>query len=247
MFELTKMNMSQTGASLTLPLSFKLTVELGYKLRKHIENALKARSKAVRSALQNYNIAAQALVPPRPPLSWDDVVEYVFLADFDLLSDTRTDVRLKLWAKPASRVLIDQYFKMERAQEEIARLNVEIPHLTTYIRDEEAFLLQQEELLLASNAPLSRQLHLRCLKLIRSNNLHIRWLKKLTSLSGFLGTIEPGISVEAAAHNQAEMIVGNREAAQEHARGDDEGEDDENDQIEAEVTDAFCVVVEGPH
>ena len=171
----------------------------------------------------------------------------MFLADFDLLSDTRIDVCLKLWAKPASRVLIDQYFKLERAQEEIAQLNVEIPHLTTYIRDEEAFLLQQEELLLASNAPLSRQLCLRCLKLIRSNDLHIRWLKKLTSLSSFLGTIEPGISVEAAAHNQAEMIVSNREAAQEHARGDDEGEDDENDQIEAEVTDAFCVVVEGPH
>ena len=38
-------------------------IESGYKLRKHIGNALKARSKAVRTALQNYNVAAQALVP----------------------------------------------------------------------------------------------------------------------------------------------------------------------------------------
>ena len=100
---------------------------IGYKLQKHIGSALKARSQAVRTALQNYNVAAQALVPPRPPLSWDDVVEYAFLADFDLLSDTRSDVRLKVWAKPASRILMDQHFKLKRAREEILRLNVEIP------------------------------------------------------------------------------------------------------------------------
>ena len=154
-------------------------MQVGYKLRKHIGNALKARSKAVRTALHNYNIAAQALVPPRPPLSMDDVVEYAFLADFDLLSDTCSDVRLRVWAKPASRVLMDQYFKMERAREEITRLNVEIPRLTTYIRDEEVFLLQQEEILSESNPPLSRQLRLRRLKLIRTNDLHFRRLNKL--------------------------------------------------------------------
>jgi hypothetical protein len=141
-------------------------LQLGYKLRKHIGNALKARSKAVRTALQNYNVAAQALVPPRPALSWDDVMEYAFLADFDLLSDTRSDVRLRVWAKPASRVLMDQCFKMERAREEIARLNVEIPRVTTYIRDEEAFLLQQEQILSESDPPLSCQLRMRRLKLI---------------------------------------------------------------------------------
>ena len=48
-------------------------------------------------------------------------MEYAFLADFDLLSDMRLDVHLKTWAKPASRVLMDQYFKMERAREEITK------------------------------------------------------------------------------------------------------------------------------
>ena len=133
---------------------------IGYKLRKHIGNALKARSQAVHMALQNYNAAAQALVPPRPPLSWDDVIKYAFLADFDLLSDTHADVRLKIWAKPASHILMDQHFKMKRARQEILHLNVEIPHLATYIRDKEAFLLQQEELLSETDPPLSRQLHL---------------------------------------------------------------------------------------
>ncbi|KAJ7074925.1 hypothetical protein B0H15DRAFT_792589 [Mycena belliarum] len=47
-FELTKMNQSQTG----------------YKLRKHIAKALQARSKAVRNAIDRYNAAAILLDPP---------------------------------------------------------------------------------------------------------------------------------------------------------------------------------------
>ncbi|KAG6875347.1 hypothetical protein C0992_004219, partial [Termitomyces sp. T32_za158] len=58
MFELTKMNMSQTG----------------YKLRKHIGKALKARSQAIKSALDRYNAAADQMSPPRPSLAWEQVV-----------------------------------------------------------------------------------------------------------------------------------------------------------------------------
>ena len=217
---------------------------IGYKLRKHIGNALKARSQAVRTALQNYNAAAQALVPPRPPLSWDDVVEYAFLADFDLLSDTRADVRLKIWAKPASRILMDQHFKMKRAREEILRLNVEIPRLVTYIRDEEAFLLQQEELLSETDPPLSRQLRLRRLKLIRSNDLHIHRFNKLASLPGFSGSINPGTSVNATALHHTNNDTHDRNAAQELFAGEEEEEEEEEQA--AEVADALCLVVEGP-
>ena len=218
-------------------------MQLGYKLRKHIGNALKARSKAVHTALQNYNVTAQALVPPRPALSWDDVMEYAFLADFDLLSDTHSDVCLRVWAKPASRVL--------RAQEEIARLNVEIPHVTTFIRDEEAYLLQQEEILSENNPPLSRQLCVWRLKLIQTNDLHFRHFNKLATISGFSGSIEPGTSIEAAAlylaENTAHTESHNREAAEELAGRDEEGEEDEDERVGVEVTNAFCLVVEGPH
>ena len=94
---------------------------------------------------------------------------------------------------------MDQHFKMERAREEIARLNVEIPRVATYIRDEEAFLLQQEEILAESDPPLSRQLHLRRVKLILTNDLYLRQFNKLATLHGFSGTIEPETSIEAAA------------------------------------------------
>lgn len=89
MFELTKMNMSQTGMSFYYCDYYPLPMDiLGYSLRKHIGKALKARSQAIRTALTKYNSAAAELQPPHVELSWDEVVEYAFLADFDLLQDT---------------------------------------------------------------------------------------------------------------------------------------------------------------
>ncbi|KAJ3964378.1 hypothetical protein EV361DRAFT_812184 [Lentinula raphanica] len=78
LFELSKMNMSHTG----------------YKLRKHIADSLKARSQAIRSAIAVFNNAATEL--GRPTLSWEEVIEYSFLSNFDLLRDARRDVRGEL-------------------------------------------------------------------------------------------------------------------------------------------------------
>ena len=143
-FELSKMNMSETGASIiTFTLSSTVLVISvpGYKLRKHIAlKALQTRSHSIKKALQNYNAAATALRPRAPKLTWEKVVEYAFLADFDLLRAARQDIREKPWAKPANRTLRDTYFKMERAREEIERLNVEIRRVITYMRDEEHYL-----------------------------------------------------------------------------------------------------------
>ncbi|KAJ7854670.1 hypothetical protein B0H14DRAFT_3449419 [Mycena olivaceomarginata] len=127
-FELTKMNRSQTG----------------YKMRKHIAKALQARSKAVRNAIDRYNSAASLLEPPKAHLTWEQVVEYAFLADFDILRDTRPDVQSRPWTRPAYRLAMDRYFKILRAREEIRRLNVEIPRVVTWIRDENRVLRTKE-------------------------------------------------------------------------------------------------------
>ncbi|KAJ7188454.1 hypothetical protein C8R46DRAFT_834724, partial [Mycena filopes] len=117
MFELTKMNMSGTG----------------YKMRKHIAMALQARSQAIRNALGRYNTAASALNPPRQHLSWNEVVDYTFLSEWDLLRDPDGNAALRPWASPAARLVLDTYFKLERADEEIERLNIEIRRLVTHI------------------------------------------------------------------------------------------------------------------
>ncbi|KAJ6602590.1 hypothetical protein DFH09DRAFT_899846 [Mycena vulgaris] len=127
-FGLTKMNQSQTG----------------YKMRKHITKALQARSKAVRSAIEHYNVATIALDPPMPTLAWEQVVEYVFLADFDILRDTRPEIQLRPWTRPVYWLAMDQYFRILRAWEGIKHLNVEIPRIVTRIRDENTFLWKME-------------------------------------------------------------------------------------------------------
>ncbi|PPR05928.1 hypothetical protein CVT24_006650 [Panaeolus cyanescens] len=178
LFELTKANMSQTG----------------YKMRQHIGKALKARSQAIRTALNDYNVAAKAV--KRTELTWDQVVQYSQLADFDLLSDTCEDVRQHLWASPSSRTTLDLHFKILRAREEITRLDVEIRRLTTYIRDEEAFLAHHSLSLQHTQPSIAHQIQLRLLSFKRKNDIHITRLMSLLKLPGFTGTLDEGISIE---------------------------------------------------
>ncbi|KAJ6563273.1 hypothetical protein DFH09DRAFT_920315 [Mycena vulgaris] len=128
LFELTKMNMSQTG----------------YKLRKHIAKALQVRSKTIRRALTRYNAAAAALTPRRRSLTWAEVIDYAFLSDFDILRDPDGNAALRPWADPAAHHLMDCFFKIKCAREEITRLNIEIRRLVTYIRDKKEVLLKKE-------------------------------------------------------------------------------------------------------
>ncbi|KAJ6599832.1 hypothetical protein DFH09DRAFT_1303201 [Mycena vulgaris] len=76
MFELAKGNMSGTG----------------YKLHKHIAKALQACSKAVKNTITTYNEVAETMMLLNPTLSWEEVIEYMFLADFDLLREGRCRV-----------------------------------------------------------------------------------------------------------------------------------------------------------
>ncbi|RPD52388.1 hypothetical protein L226DRAFT_424074, partial [Lentinus tigrinus ALCF2SS1-7] len=119
MFELTKLGMSG----------------IGYKMREKIGKALKTRAEAIRHALDEYNQCAATLIPPRPTLAWNDIMEMASLAEFDLLRDAREDVREYPWAKRLHHQAMNLHFNLERAREEIAHLNVEIPRLFTSLVD----------------------------------------------------------------------------------------------------------------
>ncbi|KAG1758477.1 hypothetical protein EDD22DRAFT_783884, partial [Suillus occidentalis] len=121
LFELSKLSLSGTG----------------YKLHQQIGKALQQRSEAMRNALNQYNTQAAALIPPRPQLTWKDIVEYSFLGEFDLLRQSRSDVCTLDWTKPTHREATVKHFKIQCAHEEIQRLNIEIRQLRTAIHDEE--------------------------------------------------------------------------------------------------------------
>jgi hypothetical protein len=125
-------------------------------------------------------------------LTWEKIVEYTFLAEFDLLRDTRQDVRQEPWAASQNRVLRDEWFKVERAREEIERLNVEIRRLITYIRDENQFLQEREFAVKVSNPALAHQIMLYRLERARFNSLHRTQFLKLANIPGFSGDLSPG-------------------------------------------------------
>ncbi|KAF8173516.1 hypothetical protein K438DRAFT_1438475, partial [Mycena galopus ATCC 62051] len=48
------------------------------------------------------------------------------------------------WATPAAHQLLDSYYKLKQAREEIQRLNIEIRHFVTHMKNERTFLVQRE-------------------------------------------------------------------------------------------------------
>ncbi|KAJ6554006.1 hypothetical protein DFH09DRAFT_1248578 [Mycena vulgaris] len=184
-FELTKMNESQTAPA---------NLFKGYKMCKHIAKALQARSKAVRSAIEHYNVAANSLDPPMPTLNWEQVVEYAFL------------IQSRLWTLPAYRVAMDCYFCIQHAREEIQRLNVEIPRVVTWIRDENTFLRKMEANLrnagekseeeIEADMQMAVQVQLYRARRGRFDAGHMQRFHKLAATPGFTGLLRCGVAVE---------------------------------------------------
>ena len=137
------------------------------------------------------------------------MVEYAFLADFDLLRDSRQDVCDRPWTKPASHVVIDHYFKLERAREEIQCLNVEIARVVTYIQDEDKFLCSKEADIMLVSPGLARQVKIHRMERGHFNAQHMEHFGKLASLPGFSGSIVPGISIELGRDVDNTMDVDN--------------------------------------
>ncbi|KAF8523540.1 hypothetical protein BU17DRAFT_74962 [Hysterangium stoloniferum] len=128
------------------------------------------------SQTDQYNTAAKGLPIFRHQLEWKEVVEYSFLADFDLLCDARQDISHKLWATPAGRLAMDLYFKIQHACEEINRLNIE---KNTRLLDPQ----------------IAHQIWLHSMVHGHFTSYHKCRLCDIASLAGFSGSIVPGTSI----------------------------------------------------
>ncbi|KAJ7893589.1 hypothetical protein B0H13DRAFT_2234716 [Mycena leptocephala] len=207
-FEVTKINQSQTG----------------YKMWKHIAKALQARSKAVKNAIDNYNAATGLLDLPMPHLSWEQVVEYAFLADFDILWDTRAEVQSRSWTRPAYQLAMDRYFRILRAREEIKRLNVEIPRVVTWIRDEYKALCWKEQELgvevgkteeeVEADRGMALQVRSHRERCGRFDDTHMHQFWALAKESGFTGSLVPRKVLEPRAR-RARRVIGSEEEEEE--------------------------------
>lgn len=130
------------------------------------------------------NNAAKALTPPRPTISAAEILDKTFLSEFDLLRDSRHQVQTKPWAQPATRLVIDQYFRLVRAKEEVERLNIEMRRMRTWIRDNETHMKAVLERLRLEDVDLAYEVQLR----LRTRSLaHLGIEKQFKEVEGFLG------------------------------------------------------------
>ncbi|KAJ6521710.1 hypothetical protein B0H19DRAFT_973878 [Mycena capillaripes] len=176
LFELTKLGMSG----------------LAYNMRDKISKALKTRSEAIRRAIIVYNDAAALLTPPRQRLTFAEVIQMISLAEFDILRDTRQDIRLLPWTQPARREAMVLHFGIKRAKEEVRRLNVEITRLLTYLVDEHVDFYRAIAANIIVNLPLATELQRRWRHTSRVSTAIARRIAQTSKLVGFSGTIFPG-------------------------------------------------------
>jgi hypothetical protein len=86
------------------------------------------------------------------------VLKAVTVADFDLLRDTRSDIRSLPWTEPSRREASSLYFGIKRAHEEIMQLNVEIKRLLTFMRDTHIDYYRAVSANMIVDCPIARQL-----------------------------------------------------------------------------------------
>jgi hypothetical protein len=163
-----------------------------YKLRDKIGKALKTRAEAIRRALEAYNTAASQLNPPREHLTWAKLMDTTTLAEFDLLRNSRQDVRQQPWSQPSHREAMNFYFGIKRAKEEILRLNIEICRLISFMIDDHRDFYRAVARNIITKSDLAHELSLQW---EFRHKIHLQIARRLyqtSKLKDFSGTLFPG-------------------------------------------------------
>lgn len=124
---------------------------------------LKSRSEAIRTAIDKYNTAAKGTNHPR--LKAEEVLQYSYIGQFDILKNTRNAITEKPWAVPANRIARDAWFKCERAKEEIVRVEVEVARLRSWLEKEESLFSETWKTLSETDKDLAGELSRRFVRL----------------------------------------------------------------------------------
>lgn len=132
------------------------------------------------------------MVPPRPALTWESVINAVDIADFDILKDTRQDIRMLEWAQPANREGMVMYFQIKRAKEEITRLNVEIRRLLTFLYDDHVDHFRAIHANKTVNPSISHEIFLRWQYRTKIHEEIVKRIWQTSKLVGFSGSLHYG-------------------------------------------------------
>jgi hypothetical protein len=178
----------------------------GYKQRDKISKALRTRAQAIQNAIARYNEAAQALSPPQDSLTWEEVIHMATIGDFDLLRNSHQDIRQLRWSDTEVRKEMSLFFGLERAKEEIERLNVEIRRLVTFMVDEDYdYQIAIAQAKKDQNFSFAKVIESRWKYATAINGSIARQIRKTSKLSGFSGSLEPGESEHRASRYGSDL------------------------------------------
>ncbi|KAG9089237.1 hypothetical protein FS749_001499 [Ceratobasidium sp. UAMH 11750] len=176
---------------------------LGYKLRMHIMQAVSSRSAALKSALERYNTAAVKI--GLQPMLWETLTKVEALADFDLLRGSRTGVLEQEWALPGNRRAAEEYQRIQRAKEEIMRLNVEVRRVHTAVTDERHTLPELAKQVPTSSPQLQWAVNRYVERRLSVNERIMRNLRTLMCSKEYTGSRDTGVRTGTCI-NQATQI-----------------------------------------
>ena len=207
---------------------------LGYKLRKHIAQALSRRCAAICNAIGRYNDLAPLQKPPRPLLVYSEVVDYCTFSKFEILKQSDHDILSKDWATLTNRQAANKYFKIKRAEEEIYRCNVEVARVHAWVDEDDRVMSGAVAASEGSDPAFAA--HLKVLQIQRRHmNDHLRTrLGQIYKLPGYSGPLPPVASSSAppapsAVPSTALNTVVEDHVDHVHVDNEDEPHDDEDE------------------
>jgi hypothetical protein len=192
--------------------------------------ALQSRCKAIQNAVKTYNTAAAQLDPPRPQISWETISHIHFLEEFNLLHDTRQDVREKKWSQPAVRELMKLSQRVKRAREGIERCHIAVRRLYTAIHDEDDLFRRTLSRLQTGDPLVYGATHDFIARQQQVNSLLLSRLGALTSSPNYTGDTSRGVRVGSCLHS-SQCTDGLGQTSADVGRvGNDHNNDDDNDE-----------------
>lgn len=117
-------------------------------------------------------------------------MSYSFLAEFDLLRESREEVREKPWATAVAREALDAFFKTLRADEMLIQVSTEMVRLLTYMRDEDEYLKLAIELYEPFQPDIAHAIRQQALFKKRVHVQHQRRIRRIEKLSGYAEAVE---------------------------------------------------------
>ena len=193
---------------------------LGYKLCKHIVQALSHQCAAICNAISHYNDLAPIQKPPCPLLMYSEVIDYCTFSEFEILKHSDHDILSKEWAILANQQAANKHFKIKHGKEEIHHCNIKVTHVQAWV-DEDNAVMSRAVAAYEGNDP-AFTIHLKVLQ-VQHHNVNdylCTYLKQIYKLPGYCGSLPPVAASSAPPRPSAIPLTALNTGVEDHVDGD---------------------------